>query len=50
MQGYWSDPEETAKMLVEHEDGRVWLHTGDMCFIDERGDIYYRQRPREFIK
>lgn len=50
MQGYWNDPDETAKMLVEHEDGKVWLHTGDMCFIDERGDIYYRQRLKRVYK
>ncbi len=50
MQGYWNDPEETSKMLVEHEDGRVWLHTGDMCFIDEKGDIYYRQRLKRVYK
>lgn len=50
MQGYWNDPDETAKMLVEHEDGRVWLHTGDMCFIDEKGDIYYRQRLKRVYK
>lgn len=50
MQGYWNDPEETSKMLVEHEDGRVWLHTGDMCFIDDRGDIYYRQRLKRVYK
>ncbi|MGN0527498.1 MAG: long-chain fatty acid--CoA ligase, partial [Eubacterium sp.] len=30
MQGYWNDPEETAKVLVKHDDGKVWLHTGDM--------------------
>ena len=50
MQGYWNDPEETSKMLVEHEDGRVWLHTGDMCFIDDCGDIYYRQRLKRVYK
>lgn len=52
MQGYWNDPEETAKMLVEHdEDGRVWLHTGDMCFIEEgTNDIYYRQRLKRVYK
>lgn len=50
MQGYYNDPEETSKMLVEHEDGRVWLHTGDMCFIDEKGDIYYRQRLKRVYK
>lgn len=50
MQGYWNDPEETSKMLVKHEDGRVWLHTGDMCYIDEKGDIYYRQRLKRVYK
>lgn len=50
MQGYWNDPEETDKVLVQHEDGRVWLHTGDMCFIDEKGDIYYRQRLKRVYK
>lgn len=51
MVGYYHDPEETAKVLVEHEDGRVWLHTGDMCYIDEKtGDIYYRQRLKRVYK
>lgn len=51
MQGYWNDPEETAKMLIKHEDGRVWLHTGDMCYITpETGDIYYRQRLKRVYK
>lgn len=51
MQGYWNDPEETAKMLVKHDDGRVWLHTGDMCFIEEgTNDIYYRQRLKRVYK
>lgn len=51
MQGYWNDPDETEKMLVKHEDdGKVWLHTGDMCFIDEKGDIYYRQRLKRVYK
>lgn len=51
MQGYWNDPAETAKMLVKHDDGRVWLHTGDMCFIEEgTNDIYYRQRLKRVYK
>lgn len=51
MQGYWNDPEETSKMLVRHGDGRVWLHTGDMCYITpETGDIYYRQRLKRVYK
>ena len=50
MQGYWNDPEETAKVLVKHDDGKVWLHSGDMCYIDEKGDIYYRQRLKRVYK
>lgn len=50
MQGYWNDEEETSKVLVKHEDGRVWLHSGDMCNIDENGDIYYRQRLKRVYK
>lgn len=50
MQGYYNDPDETEKVLVKHEDGRVWLHSGDMCFIDEKGDIYYRQRLKRVYK
>lgn len=51
MQGYWNDPAETAKMLVKHDDGRVWLHTGDMCFIEDgTNDIYYRQRLKRVYK
>jgi long-chain acyl-CoA synthetase len=51
MQGYWNDPEETARVLVKHDDGKVWLHTGDMCYITpETGDIYYRQRLKRVFK
>lgn len=51
MQGYWNDPEETAKVLIKHDDGRVWLHTGDMCRImEDTGDIYYRQRLKRVYK
>lgn len=51
MEGYYHDPDETAKVLVKHPDGKVWLHTGDMCFIEEEtGDIYYRQRLKRVYK
>ena len=51
MQGYWNDPEETEKVLVKHDDGKVWLHTGDMCFIEDgTNDIYYRQRLKRVYK
>lgn len=35
MQGYWQDPEETARVL--DDDG--WLHTGDLAIIDSNGPV-----------
>lgn len=32
--------EATAKALKVHEDGKVWLHMGDMGHMDEEGHIY----------
>jgi len=44
MLGYWNQPEETAKALR----GGVY-HTGDLGFVDERGDLYIRGRRNEVI-
>ena len=50
MLGYLDAPEETAKSLQTHADGRVWLHTGDMGSMDEEGFIFFRQRIKRIIK
>ena len=49
MLGYLNHPEENAKTLRTHEDGRVWLHTGDLGKMDEEGFIYFRQRIKRMI-
>ena len=49
MLGYVNHPEETAQTLKTHDDGRVWLHTGDLGKMDEDGFIYYRQRIKRMI-
>ena len=33
---YVDNPEETANTLRRHEDGRIWLHTGDFVFFSQR--------------
>lgn len=49
MIGYMDNPEETAQTLQRHEDGHVWLHTGDLGFMDKDGFIYFRQRLKRMI-
>lgn len=49
MQGYLNNKEETAKVLKKHDDGRVWLHTGDAGYIKENGIIYFTQRLKRII-
>jgi len=49
MKGYWNQPEETARVLRRHADGRVWLHTGDVAMIDEDGYTRIVQRKKDMI-
>lgn len=50
MLGYLDNPEETASVLKKHADGEVWLHTGDICTMDEDGFIYFKLRQKRMIK
>jgi len=50
MLGYLDNPEETAAVLKEHEDGQVWLHTGDLGTMDEDGFFFFKQRLKRLIK
>lgn len=45
MQGYWNQPQETAKVLKE--DG---LHTGDLAKTDEDGYMFIVSRKSDMIK
>ena len=49
MAGYLNEPKETAKTLQIHEDGRTWLHTGDLGYMDEDGFVYFKQRLKRMI-
>ncbi|MFX1308268.1 MAG: AMP-binding protein [Promethearchaeota archaeon] len=50
MLGYLNKPEETAKTLKTHEDGRIWLHTGDIATMDKDGFFYFKIRLKRMIK
>ncbi len=50
MLGYLDQPEETAKTLRTHADGRLWLHTGDIGTMDADGFFYFKLRHKRMIK
>ena len=49
MKGYWNQPDETARVLRRHADGRLWLHTGDVAMIDADGYTRIVQRLKDMI-
>ncbi len=49
MLGYMDNPEETAHTLRRHGDGRIWLHTGDLGYMDKDGFVYFRQRIKRML-
>lgn len=49
MLGYMNHPDETADTLRVHEDGRTYVHTGDLGLIDSEGFVYFKQRIKRMI-
>ncbi len=49
MMGYMDNPEETASTLRSHGDGRIWLHTGDLGYMDQDGFVYFKLRIKRML-
>jgi amino acid adenylation domain-containing protein len=51
MKGYWEKPEATAKKLKPGPlPGELVLYTGDYCWLDEEGYLYFVGRMDDVIK
>lgn len=49
MKGYLNNDEETDQVLQKHIDGKLWLHTGDLGYMDEDGFLFFTQRLKRVI-
>ena len=49
MIGYYENEKDTNNMLKKHEDGRYWLHSGDLGIINHEGNLFLKGRLKRII-
>lgn len=49
MLGYYKRTKETDEILMVHEDGMIWVHSGDLGYIDEDGCLFIEGRLKRMI-
>lgn len=49
MSGYLKDEEETNAVLKTHDDGTIWMHSGDLGRMDEDGFLFIDGRIKRML-
>ena len=49
MMGYLNNEKETNQVLEKDRKGKIWLHTGDLGYINEDGALFFVQRLKRLI-
>lgn len=49
MKGYYCDAKATDETLRCHADGNVWIHSGDLGYIDKNGNVFLVGRLKRII-
>lgn len=49
MPGYLDNEKETNEILEKDEKGRIWVHSGDLGYIDNDGVLFFAQRLKRML-
>ena len=49
MMGYLNNEKETNQVLEKDKKGKIWLHTGDLGYINKDGVLFFVQRLKRLI-
>lgn len=49
MLGYFKNPKATNEIILTHDDGRRWIHTGDLGYMTSEGMLYIDGRIKRMI-
>lgn len=49
MKGYINNKDATNEVLRLHDDGKYWMHSGDLGYMDEDGLLYLKGRLKRII-